>query len=81
VVRFYVGTGDFSVLRCVQTLPEANPVVCLRFTRDSDQDLRRPKREDADSPTSYIDVKNAWSCTSILFRFSRRSAKLSAEAG
>jgi hypothetical protein len=40
----------------------------------------RPRREAADSATSGIDVKNAWSCTFILFRFSWRSAKLSADA-
>ena len=76
MVRFSIGAGDFSYLRCVRTYPEAQQVVCLMVNRDSDPGLRRPKLQDEDSSASSIDFKNAWSCTYVLFRFSWRSAKL-----
>jgi hypothetical protein len=80
VVGFYVGAGDFSVLRCVQTCPEAHLGVYLMVNRDCNPGLIRPKLEDDDSPTSSTDAKNAWNFIFILFRFSWRSAKLSTKA-
>ena len=85
----FVGTGPSSykkriyraaVSQSLRNTSVAHRVVCLRVHRDSDQELRRPRREAADSPTFSIDVKNAWSCTFIFFRFSWCSAKLNAEA-
>jgi hypothetical protein len=63
-VRFPAGAGNFSLHHSVQNGSGAHPASYPKGTGDFFLGIKRPRREDDNSPLSSAEVKNAWNYTS-----------------
>jgi hypothetical protein len=57
-VRFSARVRNFSLLHCVQTVPEARPTSCSRDTGAVSSGVKRLRSEAGHSPPCSVEVKN-----------------------